>query len=189
MTPDDYWFKIGGAHGLRFLKEQLEGLDAVRAGCSRASVLDLGCAEGLIGKYLIDTCGADLVHGVELHPLRVEEANKQLAGYSNVKMIEGDLNEPEKISSDLGAEPGVYDVVLLLAILHKLRDPAAALLWAAQRCKKLMAIRLPTAERVFATRHDKKIIDVAKILGANWHLLDEKPGPRRELTLTFELRP
>lgn len=181
------WFKIGEAHGLRFLKEQLLGLDAVRALASRASVLDLGCAEGLVGKYLIDTHGADLLQGVEYLPERVEEAQRQCAGYINAQFFQADLNDLKAVEKAMGEMllPG-YGVVLLLAILHKLREPEHLLKWAADHCIGVMAVRYPGAVPEFTLKHAKRTCAPDKMLrGWGWKPIAEMPGPRNELTITY----
>jgi Trans-aconitate methyltransferase len=184
------WFKIGEAPGLRFLKEQLEGLVELWPLCRRARVLDLGCAEGLLGKYLLDTIGADLLHGVEVMPERVAVAAKLCEGYFNARFAAHDLNDLAGLQLKLAGLGEIdskveYDVTLLLAILHKLREPAACLRWVAERTARAIAVRMPGPERTFLNRHTNAVFNPFEVL-KGWQLISEKPGPRNELTLVFK---
>lgn len=181
------WFKIGEAPGLRFLKEQLKGLDDLPKYASRASVLDLGCAEGLIGKHLIDTLGADLVHGVEIVEGRIKLAREQFSGYDNAKFWVGNLNNLPELEQTMAPDLlPKYEVVLLLAILHKLKDPVAVLKWCASRCSRALVVRLPGYTPYFEDRRSKgQKVDPAAILGGGWQLCSDKQGPRNERTLIF----
>lgn len=180
------WFKIGDAPGLRFLKEQISGMDALMPFLPRASVLDLGCAEGLIGKYYVDTLGVDVLHGVEIMKDRVEVARKQCAGYMNVNFWAADLSKPAEVDKLDGILPQ-YDVVLALAILHKLPDPVGVLKWAAAKARKALVVRMPGPDRIFLTRGEKRSrIDPTHILSGEFELLKAQIGPRSELTMTYK---
>ena len=118
------WFNMSGRPGDRELSDQLKGLSWLFANCKGKSILDAGCAEGLISIELAKA-GALAVHGVELVPERVKLANK-LRGDLPVTVEVGDMNtwRPKRH----------YSIVIGLAILHKLRSPttvAAALTAAA----------------------------------------------------------
>jgi 2-polyprenyl-3-methyl-5-hydroxy-6-metoxy-1,4-benzoquinol methylase len=180
------WFKIGEAHGLRFLKEQLKGLDDLPKWVSRAKVLDLGCAEGLIGKHCIDTLGADLVHGLEILPDRIKRAQALTEGYDNARFWVANLNNLPEVEKTIGAElPEKYDVVLALAILHKLKDPAGVMRWAAARCSRTFVVRMPGYHDFFEDHRSKGArIEPDKIL-TGWKRASDKQGPRNERTLIY----
>lgn len=179
VTP---WFKIDDQPGLRFLKEQLAGLDLLRELAPRASILDLGCAEGLIGKYYVDTCGADLLHGLEAEESRVAKARELCAGYEHAQFWPANLNDRDSIDATLPLL-AQYDIVLLLAILHKLKDPIGCLRWAAARAGKIVAIRMPQAAPVFRDQRsgDVKVRPI-EILADEFKLIAQGPGPRNEWT-------
>lgn len=181
------WFKCGTAPGLRELKEQLIGLLEIKSDVSRASVLDLGCAEGLVGKYMIDTWGADLVHGIEIEPDRVEVAQRLCAGYINAFFMVGNLEDTAAVDKKLLPQ---YDVVLALAIVHKLKDPIAAIRWVGTKAKRLLVIRMPTASAAFRDPRSGMVkVSPIKTLSADFDLQTEVMGPRNELTLIFQRRP
>ncbi len=180
------WFKIGTEPGLRFLKEQLSGLELLQDKAPRARILDLGCAEGLIGKYYIDTFGADLVHGIEVDELRVDQARELCSGYENARFWVGNLNDLDKVESEAELLEQ-YDIVLVLAIIHKLKDPRKVLLWAARRSARYIAVRLPHASPEFrdARSGDQKIKPI-DILATEFKLIQYRLGPRNEWTGIWE---
>lgn len=176
------WFKIGDEPGLRFLKEQLTGLDVVRDYAPRARILDLGCAEGLIGKYFIDTYGADLLHGLEAEASRVKLARELCAGYEGAQFWAADLNDLSRIDAEIPLLPK-YDVILSLAILHKLKDPIGCLKWAAAHTGNIVAVRLPGSGPTFQdSRSGNVMVEPLKILSAEFDVIAQGPGPRNEWT-------
>lgn len=182
------WFKIGDAPGLRFLKEQISGLDALKPYLPRASVLDLGCAEGSIAKYYVDTLGVDIAHGIEILKQRVDVARKQCAGYMGVQFWAGDLDNLPELDKLEGLLPK-YDIVLTLAVLHKLARPIEALKWAAARAGKVIAVRMPGPDLVFVARGSKAVrVEPQRILADEFDLIGKQIGPRSEMTLTFKRR-
>ncbi len=138
--PTRTWFPVGRGPHERSLYHQMKGLThvitevgtAAKRGL-RLSVLDAACAEGLIGLELLKA-GADSLHGVELVPERVQDANR-LRGDLPATFEAGDLTvwEPQRS----------YDVVLALSVLHKLPDPAAVALRLGRACARMLVVRLP----------------------------------------------
>ena len=133
--PVKHWFDLGG-HGPyeRTLKDQLKGLDWAFANCRGKTVLDVGCAEGFISLAMLQTAGALAVHGVELMPARVDMADRSRGKHAATFEV-GDMNvwRPRRM----------YDMVLALAILHKLRDPTEVCASLANAARHSMIIRLP----------------------------------------------
>src|SRR5690349_21167118 len=130
----DGWFKIEGVQeGHVDFARQFRGLEIVRAEASGASILDLGCAEGLISLEMVKA-GAALVHGVELEAKRVETARSLFAAHPQAKsmFIAHDLNRfPELFLTHTADSEwkdstlrNRYDIVLCLAIAMKLAQPA-----------------------------------------------------------------
>jgi SAM-dependent methyltransferase len=122
-----------GRPGDRTFDQQLMGLDWLFANCKGKTVLDAGCAEGMIAIRATEA-GAVAVHGVELVPDRVKIATK-LRGDLPVTFEVGDMNtwRPQR----------QYDIVLGLAILHKLRDPGACAVALANAARHALVLRLP----------------------------------------------
>lgn len=185
MPESIAWFKDGtSGAGLRSVNEQLKGLDAIRPFCRRGSILDLGAAEGSIGKHFVDTEGADLLHGIEAVPERVEAARKACKGYEGVQFWAADLNAPEAVQGLLAQ----YDVVLALAIAHKLTNPEKFARWAAGKARKVIAIRMPTASAIFRDpRSEYRSFDPGKLL-SKWDLIADGDGPRSERTMVWKRR-
>lgn len=122
------WF-----NGDRTLAQQMEGLDLLLESVRRKSVLDVGCAEGLIDFELI-RAGALAIHGVEAQPTRVADANR----------LRGDMPCTfEQVDANTWRPRRAYHVVLLLSVLHKLKDPIAACMRFAEAASEMVVIRLP----------------------------------------------
>jgi 2-polyprenyl-3-methyl-5-hydroxy-6-metoxy-1,4-benzoquinol methylase len=116
------WFHTPGRLGDRSLDQQLMGLDPLFDVCKDKTVLDVGCAEGLISIELAKR-GARAVHGVEIIAKHVEVANRLGAPYP----ISFEVQDASEWTPKRD-----YDIVLLLAILHKFENPTAA-------CARLIA--------------------------------------------------
>lgn len=129
------WFNMSGRPGDRELSDQLKGLGWLFANCKGKSVLDAGCAEGLISIELAKA-GALAVHGVELVPERVKLANK-LRGDLPVTVEVGDMNTWRPKCH--------YSIVIGLAILHKLRSPTTVAAALAAAAMDAVVWRLPPA--------------------------------------------
>ncbi len=154
------WLKIPGVQdGERTLAEQMLGLAPALAGCNGKTVLDLGCAEGLIGIEFAKA-GA-IVRGLELQQQYVDMGNR-LAAEAGVadhcrfaRHDLGDLNEPVMPASF--PCPDGADIVLALAIVHKLRNPGRALRNMARLAKHRLVIRLPIgSEGHIVCKHDAR---------------------------------
>ena len=130
--PIEGWFTTPDRPGDRTLEMQLLGLDPLLDEAKGVTVLDIGCAEGLVSMEMARR-GAQ-VTGIEIVPGHIEVA-KRLRGALPCRFEVADANvyEPD--------EP--YDIVLMLAVLHKLRDPSRALARFAKATKTLAVIRLP----------------------------------------------
>ncbi len=145
------WFTINGAAGDRTLKQQLKGLGDLRDRVTSKTVLDVGCAEGLISMYLFDH-GAAAVHGLEVRPDFIDVAN-DLRGDRACTFEVADANDYAPVRQ--------YDIVIMLAVLHKLRDPTAACKRFAAAAREMVVLRLPpkgalvvTDDRSKGEKHD-----------------------------------
>lgn len=128
------WF--GGA---RTLSEQMLGLGPALAEARGKTVLDLGCAEGAIAIEFAKA-GAKSVSGCDYNAAMIETANAELAKAGPLPVEFRHLNIEDEIKS--GASPQ-FDIVLALALLHKLNDPAAGVRFCAESARDLIVIRLP----------------------------------------------
>lgn len=175
------WFEIPGAQkGDRTLKEQIRGLGTLLKNAQGKTVLDLGCAEGLIAKWLVDHGAAGTVHGCEIVASRVEHARHIFKDYDakfNVVDLE---NLAEHVAAHAGEFLPRYDIVLLLSIAHKFRHPDRFLNTAAKMCGDWLAIRLPDWVLCDA-RSRNKAIDIPTFFRVRgFKMVEEQRGPRKE---------
>jgi SAM-dependent methyltransferase len=131
------WFAIDGVQdGDRTAEEQLLGLAPAIEAAKGKSVLDLGCAEGLIAKAFCQ--GGARVVGIELVEDHLKVAREVCKGLA-ATFIQASLQE----WIDTHPHPEQFDVVLALGIAHKLHDPATLLNFAARSAKELVVFRGP----------------------------------------------
>lgn len=136
------WLRVPGIRpdGDRTLEEQMMGLAPALEECRGKTILDLGCAEGLIGREFA-RAGASSVLGIELLESHLEVARKACAGYPQMRFICSNLlTYIERLS---GQKPQQFDIVLALGIIHKLPDPGVPLRFAAQSARELLIFRAP----------------------------------------------
>ena len=147
-----------GRPGDRTFDQQMMGLDWLFANCKGKSILDAGCAEGMISIKAAEA-GAIAVHGVEILPERVKLATK-LRGDLPVTFEVGDMNvwRPKR----------QYDIVLGLAILHKLKDPGMCTVALAAAARYAIMLRLPPdgAPTINDRRSGNVPVDTAAIIEA-----------------------
>lgn len=134
------WFKIDGVQdGDRTLQDQLKGLAPALEAARGKTVLDLGCAEGLIS-YEFLAAGADHVHGIDSQEESLAVARARRNGELNITFECANLND----GIPAPGKKREYEIVLLLAILHKLRQPFSLLAEVARfNQPDLLVIRLP----------------------------------------------
>lgn len=136
-----------GLHGKWPAECRFEGLEPVIAACEGKSVLDLGCAEGVVARQLLQN-GAACVHGFDSDPSRIEEAERLCAGLGEAVFRPADL---ARWGDFAGANAELlrnrYDIVLYLGLHHHLppatrREGLAALL---SLTGEMIVIRTPRA--------------------------------------------
>lgn len=170
------WFE----NGPRTLAEQMKGLESMLAEAAGKTVLDLGCAEGLIaievanaGAARVDACDNNAVFVTAAMKNTFQEAR------GDVDVHWADLNAGMPAWT-----AGGYDIVLALAIIHKLNHPSEKLAAAAAIARDLLVIRLPVHafRGEFSAKHrpDMKC-NVHQVLPPLGFVLErDVPGPRRE---------
>lgn len=167
------WFRINGV-GERALEEQMRGVTPLLAEAAGKRVLDLGCAEGLIA-FEFARAGA-FVYACDFNAQLVETASrikpKGLAIELEVKSVQNLVREKRS-----------FDVVLALAILHKLAQPRACMKWISGTGASLVAVRLPrNSTGFFRSKHRAVPCNVNKTMTRLGYRLDKAlPGPRGEL--------
>lgn len=172
MKPIKPWFSIDGAPG-HSLEQQLTGLDRLLATVPGKSVLDCGCAEGLISIEMARR-GARNVFGVELLPSFASEAKRQAAGESSVLFRQADLNvwRPDEGSQ--------VAIITALAVLQKLRDPCAVASWMADVAQEMIVIRTPMRPYPWVLPPERQRTvphDIGAVLrGRGWRLSEQTVG-------------
>lgn len=133
------WFSSPGQPGDRSLREQMMGLDRLFREVEGKTVLDVGCAEGLLSIELLKS-GAERVTGVEIRRDAILEAahlfaSDVIASTKTAHFVVDDANDYQPKAD--------YDIVLMLAVLHKLKDPSTVCARMAAAAMDLVVIRLP----------------------------------------------
>ena len=173
------WFITQRQDGERTLEEQMLGLEPLLAEVKGKRVTDLGCAEALIA-IEVAKAGAAIVNGVETIMAHVVAAREFANGYP-VRVHHLNLNYAEALEVVRGFKA---DITLMLAVLHKLHDPALVLEVLARATGELAVIRLPHgSEGAFSSKHVKAAVcDVRGIMPrAGFHLERSERGPREEI--------
>jgi 2-polyprenyl-3-methyl-5-hydroxy-6-metoxy-1,4-benzoquinol methylase len=138
------WFEIPGLQtGERDLNERIAPLRPLLRWTKGATILDLGCAEGLIGKWLIDHGGAKLLHGIDKHPPYLDTARKLLPRSKyKAKFDVCDFDHWRDQRDALKLRPS-YDIVLALNVIQKLQHPREFLLDVAALAKSIFVYSGP----------------------------------------------
>jgi len=179
------WFEIPGVQqGDRTLAEQMLGVEPALAAAAGKTVCDLGCAEGLIALEFA-RAGAASVYGCDFNPPLVDEAiaQRDRAGLQKTVHFQV-MNLNHLIASEYASvEIWNYDIVLALAILHKLGDPHEALRFMAHATRERLVIRLPVGSTgVIYTKNKGVRCDVTQMLRSlSLRLELQVEGPRKEL--------
>lgn len=171
------WFKLRGQDGDRTVEGQLKGLEPAIAGAKGKSILDLGCAEGAIALEFA-RAGATRILGLEVVGPHLEVAREICAGHPcEFRCV--DLNQVH-----VGADHEQFDVVLALAIIHKLKDPAGVLRRFASLARELVVIRMPSWAVKWRFAHERgrgELIDCAAVLSPLGFVLERiERGPTSE---------
>lgn len=168
------WFLGLGRDGDRTIDQQMNGLEKLLLEVPGKTVIDAGCAEGLISMELAKA-GAARCLGLEVIPRFVEVAN-EFVGDLPCRFEVANLNE-----YDLSAvEPA--DIVIMLAVLHKLRDPSTVCAALARLARDLCVIRLPPYGLVIVDDRSERLPhDIGAVMAhAGFRLESETRGPLEE---------
>src|ERR1044071_1142698 len=169
------WFDGNGKKGKVSLEQQMTGLYRCEDFVYGSSVFDFGCAKGEIGEIML-AWGAALVDGIDNRADAVRHANS-----IGLNAIVADAERWMPLRN--------YDVCLMLGILHKLKDPAAAMRRVMGCCTQHCVIRLPGGQWpiLVDSRSGSVPIDLgssAKVAG--FELFAEEAGPHGQWVGYFQ---
>jgi 2-polyprenyl-3-methyl-5-hydroxy-6-metoxy-1,4-benzoquinol methylase len=146
--------KLHGLRGPINLNRRLVGIQALFTSniLKNATVLDLGCAEGLIGMELLAR-GARLVHGFDVSADRISRG-KAVAD-NNIILSTADLENWEDVGGSFILDK--YDIVLFCGVYHHLPKHSRKHILenALTRCSEYLAFR--ANQRVWL---DDKVDDI-----------------------------
>lgn len=169
------WFEIPGLQsGERKLKERIQGLSPLLPAASGADILDLGCAEGLIGRWVLDVGGGATLRGLDKHQPYVDTARALVAGRNGVRFDVCDFDEFE-IWRETNELLPRYGVVLALNIVHKLARPADFLKSIAGLSSDILALSLPN-EVICDVRSGNVRVDPCRLLRSEFALIARYDG-------------
>lgn len=126
------WFVIPGVQtGDVTLEDQMIAIWPAVAEAKGKTVLDVGCAEGLIGREFA-RAGAASVTGLDSIADHLRVAAEHCAGFP-MRFVHANLNNPQPEYS--------ADIVLALGVSHKLRFPEMGVRFVARSARDLALIR------------------------------------------------
>jgi 2-polyprenyl-3-methyl-5-hydroxy-6-metoxy-1,4-benzoquinol methylase len=152
------WSPDRGLFGKWPESERMAGLDAVLAGCAGKTILDLGAAEGVVARHLLER-GALLVDGFDKDTSRVRFAQRVCEGLSGASFWEADLSDWPSFEQAAGHRlRDSYDIVLYLGLHHHLpvTSRLTTLAEAAKRSSDLLVTRMSAA--VFAADDVERVL-------------------------------
>lgn len=173
------WFEIPGLqNGDRPLEAQVKAVRPAIAVAAGKTVLDLGCAEGLIGLEFAKA-GAKQVHGIDSIFGNIATAQEVCKGRP-MTFETADLNAYIKDAFARDVVPQ-YDIVLALGVTHKLHEPADGVNFAARSARELVLFRSGTAQKggVITNKwNSKRSVDAHALMRElGWKLNEEHVGP------------
>src|SRR5262245_50091188 len=181
------WLIIPGVQdGDRTLEEQMRGVTEALAEAKGKRVLDLGCAEGLLGREF-SRAGAEFVYGIDNVRDHLSVAMDQCKGLAMHFHCAGVQQYAEKEMASGRVEQ--FDIVMALGICHKLHDPEIGVRFAARSCKDLLLFRMHARSEAkdgwLRSKHRKHMVcNINEILPEEGFALEKiLPGPREETTL------
>lgn len=171
------WFEIPGVQsGERKLKERIRGLTPLLEAARGGSVLDLGCAEALVGKWLIEAGGATSLLGLDKHEPYLETAREVFACDPRARFGVCDFDQFDEWRETYPLQEK-YNVVLALNIIHKLARPAQFLGEIARLTGRMLAVALP-ADVINDSRSGNAPVDPVAVLRGSFDLIARFEGAR-----------
>jgi 2-polyprenyl-3-methyl-5-hydroxy-6-metoxy-1,4-benzoquinol methylase len=139
-----------GLYGAKPFDRQRRSPDFVISKAAGLTVLDLGCAEGLVAGLFLEA-GAAFVHGIDIKTARIEAARKLFGDHPNARFDVGDIARWDHFRRHVGCLPS-YDIVLMLGVYHFLPMHSRAI---------TLRGALALSRRWFVLRTDRRLRDEA----------------------------
>lgn len=183
MNESGAWFDIPGVQkGRRTLEEQMTGLAHLGALVRGKTVCDLGCAEGLIALECAKA-GAARVYGCDYNPALITTARALAERQPEALRPRFELVDLRELMKAELPSPA-YDVVLALAVIHKLQQPRELVEFCADVAREWVIYRLPERNDGSSVRAKHNCIATVNVLqvmsGKGFNLDRVERGPRRE---------
>lgn len=180
-----------GIIGRRSARSRLRGIDFLESKVENKTVLDLGCAEGLISLQLACN-GASLIHGIERNEDSIAIAERLFEKYREAfsdgiefHFLVSDFGNWANFTNSCDLLMDKYDVVLALGVWHNLKADDALNIWKGLEpfCSEWVAFRGGIVRHA-AVREQlqedgfKLVKKVAPTLWHNWkNPLSGRPDP------------
>lgn len=176
-----HWFVIPGEqNGRRSLDEQMLGLHPALEEARGRTVFDMGCAEGAIALEFA-RAGAE-VYAVDYKQEMIDTAQRIARGQRGIAFARVDLRDAVRAALGAGKWRR-FDIVLALAVVHKLDDPKRGTEFVAESCNDLAIFRLPIGSTgIIRGKHSPNACDVNTVMAERGFRLEKTlTGPRDEL--------
>lgn len=133
------WFRVPGVRpkGDRSIEEQMLGLGPALDECKGKTVLDLGCAEGALGREFVKAGAVDVL-GIEALESHLDVALQYCKDFMPpMRFVCAKLEKYMPAHEP----PEQFDIVLNLGVAHKVRDPNTVMRWACRSARDLVCFR------------------------------------------------
>jgi 2-polyprenyl-3-methyl-5-hydroxy-6-metoxy-1,4-benzoquinol methylase len=107
-----------GLHGRRTIARRRRGLDFIISKAAGSTVLDVGCAEGLVAELFLEA-GVAYIQGIDINASRIAAAKRLFATHENARFDVGDITRWRRCQRQAALLPQ-YDIVLMLAVYPRL---------------------------------------------------------------------
>src|SRR5690348_282565 len=107
-----------GLHGDWPCSRRGRGLESIVSAAVGMTVLDLGCAEGLVSELFLQA-GAAYVHGIDRRAGRIDAARRLFGDCPNARFDVADIGKWRRFQRHAGCLPR-YDLVVMLGVYQKL---------------------------------------------------------------------